>query len=147
MTRRAVGRAGMVRRALVATSLLLLLGGPTPGAVGSCGEESAPLVDLVDYCVDRELLSCRRRQLRGELNDDTYADCADDVVRVICPSRFWAPGCRPTTRQANACIEALRSYDTLQIEERDLPECKVSALCTIEMQPSDASMRQDGGMP
>lgn len=129
------------RRMLVAIGLLLLLGGPTPGAVGNCGEESAPLVDLIDYCVDRELLSCRRRQLRGELTVDTYEDCANKAVREICPSRFWAPGCRPTTRQANACIEALRSYDTLHIEERDLPECKVSALCTAAVPSSD------GGTP
>lgn len=132
-------------RALLSLALLLVLGGPTPGAVGSCGEDSAPFADLNDYCNKRELLSCERRRLRGEfavMADPTGAfDACLLNSGLTCQSRFWAPGCRPTTRQVNACIAALQSYDTLEVEEADLPECKVSALCTVNTLPSD------GGAP
>lgn len=132
-------------RVLVGLGLMLVLGGPTPGAVGSCGEESAPFADLRSYCETRELLSCERRRLRGEFNTEPVPQGAFDACLLAatldCRNRFWAPGCRPTTRQVNACIAALQSYDTLDVEEADLPECKVEALCTVNMLPSD------GGMP
>lgn len=135
----------MTRRLVIACGLFMLLGGPTPGAVGSCGDTSAPFADLRQYCNDREALSCERRRLRGEFEQATnpsgvFNDCLEQAV-FTCQSRFWAPGCRPTTRQVNACIAALQSYDTLDVEEEDLPECKIEALCTVEMLPSD------GGMP
>jgi len=132
----------------VAVGLIVLLGGPTPGAVGSCGEDSAPFADLQEYCETRELLSCERRRLRGEFQvtprdpaaeKQAFDACLLDAT-LGCASRFWAPGCRPTTRQVNACIAALQSYDTLDVEEADLPQCKVSALCTV-------NTLSDGGMP
>jgi len=133
-------------RILSGLGLVLLLGGPTPGAVGSCGEESAPFVDLNEYCETREALSCERRRLRGEFpstseQDPEFKECVRVAYQDLCPLRFWAPGCRPTTRQVSACLGALRSFDTLDVEEDDLPECKVSALCTVQMEASD------GGMP
>ncbi len=136
-------------RLLSAIGLMLLLGGPTPGAVGSCGDESAPFADLREYCETRELLSCERRRLRGEfllsppdpaMEKAAFDDCLLQAS-LDCQNRFWAPGCRPTVRQVNACIAALQSYDTLEVEEADLPECKTSALCTVTMLPSD------GGTP
>lgn len=135
-------------RVVLALGLVLLLGGPTPGAVGSCGDDSAPFADLRMYCETRELLSCERRRLRGEFETsprdpqaekDAFDGCLLDAT-LGCASRFWAPGCRPTTRQANACIAALQSYDTLDVEESELPECKVGALCTV-------NMLSDGGTP
>lgn len=138
-----------VPRLLLALGLMLLLGGPTPGAVGNCGDKSAPFADLGKYCEDRELLSCERRRLRGEfelsprdpaMEKAAFDDCLLQAT-LDCQNRFWAPGCRPTVRQVNACIAALQSYDTLAVEEADLPECKIEALCTVTMLPSD------GGMP
>jgi hypothetical protein len=125
----------MKRIALLAL-LFVLLAAPTPGAVGSCGtgsELQAP-AELETYCKDREELICVRRYLRKELSIDDRDDCRREVID-LCERRFWAPECRPTRRQANACLNALRAKETVDIPEDELDECDAKALCTATLQP------------
>jgi hypothetical protein len=130
-------------RLLAAFLLLLLLGGPSPGAVGSC-EERRRLAELRPYCEEREQLVCWRRYLRGELGggEREVNECRATAISR-CQNRYWPPDCRPSERQTDACLNALRSYDTLDIPESEIAECSVETLCqaTGELQ-ADVS---DGG--
>jgi hypothetical protein len=108
-----------------------MLGGPTPGAVGSCGEEDE-FVELVPYCEEREQLICYRQYLRDELagGDRGLEECRLDAIDA-CQNRRWAPGCRPTERQARACINALSAVDTLDTPVSEIEECGDQALCRV----------------
>ena len=126
----------LATRALAWTLLAVLLGGPTPGAVGSCGgEDLSETADLASYCVEREDLVCVRRGARGELSLQGVDKCRR-AAREVCARRWWSPECRPTEREARACLNALRSRDTLSTPEDEIDECRVSALCHArEMAP------------
>jgi hypothetical protein len=109
----------------------LLIAAPTPGAVGSCGgDELSEEADVIDYCQQREQLMCERRRRRGELTDDGAQVCRHQVID-LCAHRFWPSECRPTERVARACLNALRSLDTLNTKEADIDECKAESLCSI----------------
>jgi hypothetical protein len=119
--------------------IALLISAPTPGAVGSCGsDELAAPADLVAYCTEREELICVRRHERRELSVIERDQCRRDEI-ARCAHRFWAPGCAPTKREANACLNALRSLDTLSTRESELDECQSEALCTARL-PADAAV-------
>jgi hypothetical protein len=126
---------------LASLLLVLLLGGPTPGAVGSCSGEGKldAFADLQSFCKEREQLECVRRALRKELTTQQRDDCRRAAI-MDCEQRSWAPGCHPTERQADACLNALRSLDTLSTKEKDIAECNQQALCTTRhaAQASDA---------
>jgi hypothetical protein len=132
------------RRFLACLALALLLGGPTPGAVGSCGEEDE-FVELIPYCEEREQLICYRQYLRGELGsgDRGVEKCRRDAVEA-CRNRRWAPGCRPTERQARACINALEAVDTLDTPESEIDECSDQALCRVR-EEAPAGAGEGGG--
>lgn len=122
--------------------LALLISAPTPGAVGSCGsDELSGQADLVAYCTEREELICVRRYERREIGLDERDDCRRAEI-ARCERRFWAPGCAPTKREANACLNALRSLDTLSTEESEIDECQREALCTAR--PPELTF--DGGV-
>ncbi len=135
----------MARRALAAAALLLLLGGPTPGAVGSCDDDVDGFADLTEYCKEREELICVRRALRKELSTEQRDDCRREAMDA-CDRRFWAPDCRPTNRQAQACLNALRSTETVQTPEDELKECNTEALCTARTTGTPIDMGEDAGM-
>jgi len=108
-----------------------LLGGPTPGAVGSCGGDDLDrFADLDTYCVEREDLVCVRRWNRGEISETEMNECRYDA-RDLCERRTWSADCRPTERQARACLNALAARDTLETPEDEIDECRVEALCTV----------------
>jgi len=122
-------------RRLAACMLVCLVLGPTPGSVGSCGGD--PLdgpADLESYCKEREQLICVRRAMREKLPNVTRDNCRYDAIE-LCSSRFWKPGCAPTEREARACLNALRSFDTLQTPEDKIDECKTDALCKLPTAP------------
>jgi hypothetical protein len=119
------------RRLLAAVALFALLGGPTPGAVGACDDSVDGFADLSEYCKEREELTCVRRALRKELSTQERDDCRREALSA-CERRFWAPDCRPTTRQANACLNALRAEETVNTPEDELDECNTQALCTVK---------------
>jgi hypothetical protein len=106
-----------------------LLCAPTPGSVGSCGgdDQSQP-ADFSSYCQQREELGCVRRFLRKEITAEARDSCRWDAIDACARSSFPAD-CRPTRRQAQACLNALASFDTLQTAETDVAECKQKSLC------------------
>lgn len=118
-----------VLRLCAALGLLLLLGGPTPGAVGSCGDDLSGFADPDEFCRAREDLTCIRRSLRGDLTEEGRDTCRRQV-EALCAQRTFAPDCRPTRRQAEACLNALRARSTVDIKESELDECNTRALCT-----------------
>ncbi len=113
---------------------------PTPGAVGSCddGDLSEP-VNFTYYCRNREELACVRRLLRKEITEAESKECRWDAVDA-CRRRDFPSDCHPTKRAAEACLNALRSLDTLETKEADLEECNTDALCRVT--PSE---EPDGG--
>ena len=117
-------------------ALVLLLAAPGPGAVGSCsgGTNLDRVADLESYCKEREQLVCVRRGLRKELSQGQTNDCRRTAI-AQCELRSWSPGCQPTQRQARACLNALRSTDTLHTSEDRIAECKAKALCTAHAAP------------
>jgi hypothetical protein len=115
--------------------LMLLLGGPTPGAVGSCGTDDLDdFADIQRYCAKREQLVCVRRNLRKEITNAQRDDCRRAALKQ-CASRSWAPECHPTEREALACLNALSDLDTLHTPEAEIHECSTEALCTLHYEP------------
>jgi len=135
----------MVWRVLLVGLILLMLGGPTPGAVGSCGAKDGE-ADLFSFCREREELTCWRRGLRRELTEKAVNECRANAIEQ-CRLRVWAPECRPTERQANACINALRAMDTVQTVENRIGECKEKALCTAGAANASSSEIDGGETP
>jgi hypothetical protein len=123
-------------RAGFGLALVLLLAGPAPGAVGSCsgGANLDRIADLQSYCKEREQLVCVRRGLRKELSQAQTNDCRRTAI-AQCELRSWSPGCQPTQRQTRACLNALRSTDTLHTSEDRIAECNAKALCTAQAEP------------
>ena len=117
-----------------------LLVAPTPGAVGSCndGELNEP-VEFTYYCRSREELACVRKYLRKDITQRERDTCRWDAVDA-CNRREFPSTCHPIKRTAEACLNALRSFDTLETPEEDLPECNTDTLCRAT--PSEES---DGG--
>jgi hypothetical protein len=119
--------------------IALLIAAPTPGAVGSCGsDELSGPAELVAYCTEREELICVRRHERREISVVERDECRREEI-ARCSNRYWAPGCAPTKREANACLNALRSLDTLDTPESEIEECQSEALCTARL-PADAGV-------
>jgi hypothetical protein len=114
---------------------------PTPGSVGACGGDSLDEpTDLRSYCEEREQLVCVRRFLRKEITERERDACRWDAIDA-CALRRFTPECQPTQRQAQTCLNALSSFDTLQTRESELPECNTRALC--DNTPSEEAA--DGG--
>jgi hypothetical protein len=132
-------------RALAGCALVLLLGGPAPGADGACsgGPNLDRAADLETYCKQRDQLVCVRRGLRKELTLGQTNDCRRTAIQQ-CELRSWSPGCMPTERQTRACLNALRSLDTLQTHEDQIAECNRKVLCTAPIVRDAGSA--DGGV-
>lgn len=115
---------------------MLLLAGPAPGAVGSCGGDdgqSEP-ADFGDYCQEREQLVCERRKTRGEITAAAAIDCRRRAIE-LCGRRSFVPGCTPTRREADACVNALYSLSTLDQDVDELAECR--DLCGLPPEEQD----------
>jgi hypothetical protein len=134
-------RRELLVRAGFGVLLVLVLGGPTPGAVGSCGNDSlSGQADLQSYCSEREQLVCVRRNLRREITDGERDECRLAAIQQ-CASRSWAPECRPTERQARACLNALSALETVRTPENKIMECSTKALCTLHYTPTTGGGR------
>lgn len=118
----------MGSRMALGVLLILVLGGPAPGSVGSCSED-ATVADPVQFCVDRRSWSCQRREVRGELTEDERDACLA-AVDAECAGTTWGSDCiPPTTRKTDACIGALSDGSRLSTPESELVECQLSTLC------------------
>ena len=118
-------------RGALAACVFVLLGGPTPGSVGSCSETSA-YVDPVQFCKDRKFWSCQRQWVTGAINDDQLAVCLEPIEATCAGSTWDACDPPPTNRRGKACINALRDMDRVAIPEGDLSECQTAVLCGFE---------------
>ena len=144
-------------RVLFALLLFVFLAGPTPGAIGSCdGEAGDEFADLTEYCLEKEKWICVRQFTRQQAaceDEENVARCRIDnnaqmqTCRYdsmdICNARSWASNCRPTVRQADACINALSSTQTLDTPVDEIKECDPKRLCTVLTAPQPGV---DGGM-
>jgi len=129
-----------MRRIFGWSFLAALISAPTPGAVGSCGaDDLSGSANLVSYCREREELICVRRHERREISVLERDACRRTEI-ARCERRFWAPGCAPTQREANACLNALRSLDTLDTPENEIDECQSEALCTAKLPAIDGGV-------
>lgn len=135
-----IARANWARLALVSFVWCFAVA-PTPGAVGSCDDSglSEP-VEFSYYCRNREELKCVRKFLRKEITERERDRCRWEAVDD-CRRRAFPSDCHPTKRAAEACLNALRSFDTLSTKEKDLEECNTDALCRAT--PSE---EPDGGL-
>jgi hypothetical protein len=130
------------KRTLWALGLFLLLGGPTPGAVGDCqGDHGDDAADLTDYCIEKNELICVRRAYRNEISRSESDDCRRDAIDA-CMRSSWAGDCRPTVRQTEACLNALYDRDTVDTPEDEIVECQRASLCKVTTRGSTP----DGGL-
>lgn len=127
------------RKLALLVGLWLCVIAPTPGSVGSCnGDRLDRAADLRQYCEQREQLICVRRFLRKEITAAARDSCRYRGIDA-CMQRSFAASCQPTQRQANACLNALASFDTLNTADDAVPECQTGALCNAPLQTtSDA---------
>jgi hypothetical protein len=136
----------MMLRLLLAAALLVLCMAPTPGAVGGCGgDELDEPADVREYCAEREQLVCVRRYLRNEFSARDRDTCRYDAIER-CMSRAFPDDCRPTQRVANACLNALASFDTIEIEEGSIEECSARALCSAIYDVEPGANPSDAGV-
>jgi len=120
---------GAKRVTWVVAASWFLLSGTTPGAVGSCGDDEAALpANFPSYCQQHDELICTRRFLRKEITAEARDTCRWDAVDA-CARRKFPSGCDPTQREADACLRALASFDTLHTPDSELEECQRKALC------------------
>jgi len=133
-----VTRAG-VRDFVFVACIALAIAAPTPGSVGACGGDDLDgPADFQSYCRTREQLGCVRRFLRKEITEAERDACRWDAVDT-CKQRSFPRECQPSRREAQACLNALSSFDTLRTKENKLPECNTQALCTATPdEPVDA---------
>ena len=92
-------------------ALMLLLGGPTPGAVGSCGgDDLAGFADIQSYCSEREQLICVRRELRKEIDARRARRCRREAIKAVRGAFVGAVSAsRPSARRARASTRCARS--------------------------------------
>jgi len=137
-------------RAIGAALLLIgLLAGPTPGAVGSCDQETK-YADPAEFCEDRENLACQRARVRclsaGGTDCVAMEQACIGRVPEMCAGYNFAVGCQPTERQTQNCIDQLSRIDTVHIEEvNDVPGCTPADLCGSDTM-SLVSGAPDGGV-
>lgn len=121
----------MFRRVGAGLLLFLLLGGPSPGAVGECGADVRnEAADEEEFCRDFLEWIFIRAAERQEIDDTLRDDCRRQLPQICEGSRL--PRCSPTIRQADACINALSAAETLETPFYLLPECERSQLCNAE---------------
>lgn len=121
------------RRVLLGIVLVLFLGGPTPGAVGDCGDDEGAFVTAPDWCFEKGDLLCDRRwamSTEPEAVRDAALRMCKESLNTSCPGATWDSGCTPPTRMlANACLNALADSSRLSQPESEIAECDVTLLC------------------
>jgi hypothetical protein len=100
-------RARVVRRLVLGALAFVVLGGPSPGFVGSCDPSIAGSPDAYRYCTDRSGLICSRELESGRIDEAQFLACYD-AIRPFCETRRNWSGCVPTAAAVEACLNALR---------------------------------------
>lgn len=116
-------RCSASSRVVAGIALFLVLGGPAPGSVGSCGEEDMG-VSAEEWCRTKNAWICERRWARNELTDEQKAQCRAEIP-ALCSGATWPADCMPPTRRATeACEGALSDRDRLDEDPSSMPECQ-----------------------
>jgi len=142
-------RAGRLLRVVGPVGLFLMLGGTSPGSVGSCAG-TGNFADFQSFCVSNDTLVCSRLQRAEAMgivptcaeNPNVRcfeaANCGPGTIQNNCQvatqaggwETVFPPNCvpPPTVTQAQRCLQALqvRSLDT---PENQIPECQAALLC------------------
>jgi hypothetical protein len=145
-------------RALLGATLFLALGGPAPGAVGSCGGEVAT-VDPEQFCFTRKKYECDRTEVRqqaGFANEPApipAPDCVDNPatavneviacnhtfcvnqIPVLCTGMTWWCTPPPSETVTNDCLAALREPTLLDQRTSDIYECLPTTICPASAAP------------
>jgi len=104
--------------------VFVLLAGPTPGAVGSCGEEAVD-ARAEQFCIDKKYYTCQRENGFGR--DPT---CEREAIFDNCLGHTFPAGCSPSERQTDACINALQQPSGIPTSA--IVECQEATLCAPE---------------
>ncbi len=128
----------LAARAAIAALLLLVLGAPGPGHVGSCSDSTDAAADPEVFCRERKGWICARLRLAGgDADGDPPGACAgapayeqsqfDDCrarIPTDCSGARFAADCTVTERQTAACVEALSLQANVCIPEEMIAECR-----------------------
>lgn len=137
-----------LRRLGLAGLVFIALGGPTPGAIGSCNDD-VQVADPVKFCEKKKSYTCLREFARGDIAIHPSAPgmcngapdreaCEREASRNIClgavegecASVTWGTDCEPpNTIQADACINALKAIPRLAEATASIVECRPEVLC------------------
>lgn len=116
-----------VLRIAVGALLVLALGGPSPGHIGSC-DGSAELAGAADFCERYRTYYCARELMGGRLPASEYQACIQRTGPnsgdpfTYCSRFAFTPGCEPSQRTADACIDALARTD-VSVRSDDIQQC------------------------
>jgi len=126
-------KRSILARALTAALLLLVLGAPGPGHVGSCSDSTDAAADPEVFCRSRKTWVCARLQAAAAMcagappfSQAEYDDCRARIPADCAGARFPAD-CRVTKRQTDACIDALSRMENVCIPEAMISECSLCA--------------------
>ena len=150
-------RWSFLGRVLLGVGLLVLLGGPGPGSVGSCSETESSFASAPQHCVNKGDAICAR--VRARCVRDGMPDCDANFIAcrtplpMSCRMFSWNPACSPPTQdQADACIDALLRADTLDVPDGEI-DTRIEACREVTCAgrsglhaPEDAGTWTDGSM-
>jgi hypothetical protein len=121
-----------IRRSLLRLAagvvILLALGGPTPGYIGSCDAGGARVADPAQFCVDKRSAECARDLSAMRITMEMYNACSATLLSE-CNGFNWAAGCSPSPETADACLAALRDPSRLGTLNSEIVECNAASLC------------------
>lgn len=113
-------KARALRRLVLGAFAFVMLGGPSPGYIGSCSPSSAP--DAYMFCRDRRYTECEREARAGRATPEQFMLCYDGVPAYCEMRRTWND-CIPTSAQLAGCLDALRDSSRDATPTPELPEC------------------------
>jgi hypothetical protein len=109
--------------------ILLALGGPTPGYVGTCDASGGSTVaDPAQFCTSRKTWECARDYAAHRIDMGMYNACALGID-AACAGFNWTPGCAPSPQLADACISALSDMSRVGTPTPMIEECYTESLC------------------
>ncbi|MBZ0115410.1 MAG: hypothetical protein IT378_05010 [Sandaracinaceae bacterium] len=130
-------RSRLLLRLVGGSVLFAALAGPTPGAVGGCGQTTTA-AGAAQFCADRIFWECRRDRVGGRLTEAQEAECLAPIAgcesgegRCDCAGAAWPDDCipAPTLNDTDACIALLRDASLIGIATADLkmmyPDCNL----------------------
>jgi hypothetical protein len=135
-------------RVLCAIVLVMVLGGPGPGSVGSCSETEKTFAEARQYCIYRDEAIARRVRQRcinagmdGSVCNPPYQMVYENL-EANCAAASWPLDCSPPRQaEADACIEALLDMSTLELPDDMVPGCDLSCAARgMLLAPADASV-------